>query len=615
MSPILRVNSKKVDGYGVQLLISMMILIVVLTYSSFYLMQNYFAKSFLEFNLSGKKVYFLQSNTVKKMYEKNGMDYEAYRKRVEYFKNLCLKNSYKSLDVYSGDLAGLDKNSKLIALDMMSLSAKEINDIDKFVSRGGRIIFNYTSGFLDTRLRYQKKNLVTKITGLSLDKKINNITYDRNSTAFISTKLLSPITKYLPKGKTLDLALYDPLPIFDAPKNLDVDAYMTTWTQVNYMSLPKKGELTKAQSALVCHGYKKKGKWVYFSFPSYVFVEVSPSRFANLFKGMLEYLDKSIIALPYPYIDTKNIVFVSEDTEYKFENLQKFHDVAEKNHFPVTAFCVANLAQKHKEMMHEVGKSKYVEIGSHSYTHGKIVGKSDAVYEKETIGSKKALYALTKQEVYGFRPPREEIDDKMIKLLGQGGFNYILNKSESRLTPYFMDKIMIIPRHGTDDYSYLINLDWDSSKILKEMEHEVNVVADLNGIYTLSTHTHLMSFGSNINITDKFFQYINAHKRFKPMNGKMLYDRVSQKSKITLKTKVTMKKLLMTITNNNNVSIKNIHYEIDVDSAIKITDVGCEIVGVKTKLIKVNKNRYTLIVEKMKPLSQLLVFVNYEKNN
>ena len=608
-------HSESRDTYGLKLLGAMALLLVLLAYTSFYLMQNYYSKSFLEFNLSGKKVYFLHSNTLQKMYEKNGMDYEAYQKRVDYFKNLCLKETYETADIYSTDLANLKEGSKLIVLDMMSLSNSELDDIERFVSKGGKIIFNFTSGFLDTDLHYQKDNLVTRITGLTLDKDVNTVKYDRNSTAYVSTKLLSPLTENLPNGRALELALYDPLPIFDTPTTLEADAYLTTWTQVNYLNLTKNRELTQKQSGLLWHGYKEKGKWIYFSFPSYAFIEVTPEKYAKLFKGMLEYLDKDIIALPYPYIDAKNVVFVSEDTEYKYENLQKFSDVAEKNHFPVTAFCVVNLAQKHKLMMQKVSKNKYLEIASHSYTHKKIVGQSDEVYRRETIGSKKALHDLTGQGIYGFRPPREEIDDKMIGLLEEGGFNYILSAGEDRLTPYYMGNIMIIPRHGTDDYSYLINLDWSASKILKEMEHEVNVVAALNGMYTMSTHTHLMSFSSNINITDKFFQYVNAHKKFSPMNGKMLYDKITQKAKISLKTKATIKKLIMTVNNANSVTVKDIHYELYVDSKVKLKNIESEIIGVKTELIKVNANEYTLIIKEMKPMSQMVLFLNYAENN
>ena len=602
------------DYYGLKLLASLSVLLFLLAYTSFYLMQNYYSKSFLEFNLKSEKVYFLKSDTLKKMYEKNNMDYDAYLIRVEHFKLLCLKNSYESKDVYSDELSELRVDSKLIVLDMMSLSKSEINEIDEFVSRGGKMLFNFTSGFLSTSLKYQRDNLVSRVTGLKINESINTIKFDINSTGYMSTRLMSPLSKYLSQGRALEVVLYDPLPIFDTPSSLDADAYLTNWSQSNYLNISKNVELSKDQSGVLWHGYKEKGKWIYFSFPSYSFIDSSPAFYAHLFKGMLEFLDQEITPVAYPYIDAKNAVFVSEDTEYKYKNIKQFYDVSTKHEFPVTAFCVASLAEENREIMKEVSKGKYFEIGSHSYTHKKIVGESDEVYERETKGSKKLLKELTKQEIYGFRPPREEIDTKMVELLNDNGFKYILGAGENRLTPYFNEDIMIIPRHGTDDYSYLINLDWDSEKILNEMRHQVNLLTDLNGIYTMSTHTHLMIFSSNINIVDKFFTYVKTQKQMTPMNGKMIYDRVSAKLKIGLHTNLTPKKLVMTFTNDNLEEVNNVHYELYVDSEVKLKSVESEIIGVKSELIKLSENNYTLIIKSMKPKSQMVLFLNYDKN-
>jgi len=522
------INIKYVDVYGLKLLMALSILLLLLAYTSFYLIQNYYSKSFLEYNLNGKKIYFLESNTLHNMHKKNGMDYDNYLKRVEYFKELALENGYDSKNIYADELDSLDKKAKLIALDMMSLSTAEVDDIDTFVKNGGRILFNFTSGFLDPSLQYKSDNLVKRVTGLMLDEKFNTINYEQNSTGYMSTKLLSPLTKYLTEGETLELAIYDPLPLFSSKDKERVDAYLTNWSQSNYIEVSGSIELTQSQSALIWHGYKDSGKWIYFNFPSYVFLETAKVKYANLFKGMVEYLDEDIIPMAYPYIDAKNIVFVSEDTEYKYENLEQFYNISLKNKFPVTAFCVAELAEKNSELMKKVSKSKYLEIGSHSYTHKKIVGEDSETYERETEGSKTLLNTLSSQNITGFRPPREEIDEEMIDLLNDADFKYVLSAGLSRLYPYFNDGILMIPRHGTDDYSYLINLDWDSSQILQEMKHQVNLLVDLNGIYTLSIHTHLMAFSTNINIVDDFFKYVNSQKEMTPMNGKMIYERIFQ---------------------------------------------------------------------------------------
>lgn len=615
MQNILNISRQKRSYYGLQLFVTMALMLLLLAYTSFYLMQNYFPKSFFDNTGNNEKIYFLQSDSLQYMYEKYNMDYKRYQTRVKYFQDLCRKNGYEVKNISAAALSGIDKHAKLIALDEMSLSSDEIEAVNSFVSNGGRIIFNFTSGFLTDDLKYRNNNLVTRITGLQLDKKTNTIKQNEKSTAYIFTKLLSPLAKYLQNAKALELTVYDPLPIFTTTDMHSIDSYLTVWGGYNYINIDKEHKLSRKESGVIWHGNKQNGKWIYFSFPSYVFIGGDKDSYSNLFKGMLEYLNNNITSVVYPYIDAKNAIFISEDTEYKFENLEQFFDVSLKNKFPVTAFCLAGSAQKHKELMKKISHSPYLEIGSHSFTHKKIIGESDAVYKHEILDSKTVLENLTGKKIIGFRPPREEIDQKMIQFLLDGGYKYILNKGENRLYPYFHKDILIIPRHGTDDYSYLINLDFNSSQILRQMKNEATVITNLNGIYTLSTHTHLMSFGSNINITDKFMQYVTAKKEMIPMNGEMLYTRMLQKSNISLETTNTSKKLLLSIANNNNDEIKNLHIELYADCAVTLKNIESEIIGIKTKLIQVTPHRYTLIIDSITPKSQIVLFVNYDKNN
>ena len=607
--------SKPKDYYGLRLAAMLIVLMLILSSSSYYLFQNYFSNTFLTYALSGKKVYFLHSDTLKNMYEKNGMDYDGYQKRLKHFKQLCLEDTYEAVNVSSDGIDTLPKHAILVALDMMSLSHDEVEDLDKFVSGGGRLLFNFTSGFLDASLHYRANNLVKRVTTLTLDKNINTIKQNQKDGGYMATKLLSPLSKYLPAGKSMEFIVYDPLPIFNT--KLEAESYMTTWGLDNYIKINKSKSLTKEQSGLIWKGAKSLGKWVYFSFPSYVFVDNDAVAYAKIFKGILDYLDKDMTAIMYPYIDAKNVMFISEDTEYKFTNLENFYKVSLKNKFPVTAFCVANLAQKYPELMKKVITSPYMEIGSHSYTHKKIVGESDAVIKRETEGANKLLHSLTGRDIIGFRPPREELNKEMITDLQDSGTKYILSESKSRLYPfgYMNGKMLMIPRHGTDDYSYLINLDWNSSQILQQIKTEANILADLNGMYTLSTHTHLMSFSTNINITDKFMQYVNKQKRLTAMNGAMIYKRVILRDKIHLSTKQTNKKFIMTFSNDSNEKVHDVHYELSVSPDIKLGRVESEVIGVQTKLIKNKSNTYTLIIKSMSPKSQMILFVNYEKNS
>jgi len=606
-------NRVKRDYYGLRLFLFLLALVVVLSITSYYLMQNFYTKSFLTFESDKKTVYFLESSTIKKIYERNKMDYNVYKGRISTFKALSKEFKYNSDIVYADELHSLEKKSILIVLDALALSEYEMNEIDNFVTEGGKIIFNYTSGFLSPTYEYNEHNLVKRVTNLNLNEEVGSFKPDKNAGVFSTVRLMSPLAKYLPQGKILSLVTYDEIPLFKTPKNLEADAYITNWSQDNYLKIRNNRRLHKDESGLIWNGFKGKGQWIYFSFPSYVFIDSGEETYRKLFKGMLEYLNEDIHLLPYPYIDAKNAIFISEDTEYKYESFQNFYKLAIKHQIPVTAFCVSNLAKIHPKMMKDAARSKYVEIASHSYTHKKIVGLTRDTYIKETIGSKISLEETTPQKIIGFRPPREEIDATMIQILQDGGFKYVLSKGESQLYPYFDNQILIIPRHGTDDYSYLINLDWNSKDILREMKHQTDVLSSLNAPYTLSVHTHLMSYGNNSKIIDKYMKYVNTQKHLSPMNGKMLNSRVRERKNMNLDVSATAKKVILTLTNDNYTEVKNVHYQIKVDPSISVTDVESEIIGVETELTMVNQTTYTLVVKSIMPQTKMILFLNYSK--
>jgi len=601
------------DYYGLKFLGMIVIMILGLAYASFYLTQNFMSNSFMLGGSFNKPIYFLKSFTLKNVYQNNKMDYTGYESRIAYFQKIAEEGGYKVSFVEAQDLKSIAPDSILVVLDMLSLDQNEIANIANFVSKGGKILFNFRSGFLDQNLNTHKNTLLEEITPLTISSDIKAISYDKNSTGYLTLRLLSPLVPKKYKGEAYELTIYDPLPVVVTPSSLEADAYLTNWLQTDYLHI-KNQELQKSESGLIWHGGKQKGKWVYFSFPSYVFMGQNSKDFKKIFFSMLQYLKDDFVVNVYPYIDTKNAIFVSQDTEYKFETLEDFSELSQKNHFPVTAFCVAKIAQEHKEMMQRIAKNNYLEIGSHSYTHKKIVGMDESVYERETSGSKQLLETITGKRVIGFRPPREEIDNKMIENLASGGFKYIFNKSKNRLYPSFVSNVMLISRHGTDDYSYFVDLDWNATKILNAIEKQSDVVTSLNGIFTLSLHSHLMSYGTNIQIEDRFYRYINSDKTKTALNGAMIYDRVNAMQNFSFKTEITPRKLIITLSNSSTKVLKSIKLEVSVSPGVKPLNIDSEIIGFKTKLIHTEANLYTIEVEEMQPKSQVVLFVNYEKN-
>jgi hypothetical protein len=611
----LMLQSVRRDYYGVRLFVYLFILLLFLSFTVSHLVQHYFSNTFFASPFSEETVYFLSSDTLKNVYERNGMDYRSYQTRLETIEQTCDSLGYSTESVDASDLSDLPSDSILFALDMLALNDDEIEEIETFVHNGGRLLYNYTAGFLDGDTEYRGEKLISTISGLRLNKAYNSLTFGDDQGGFISTRMLSPLTGYLKEGKGLGLTLYDPLPIFSTPKKLHPDAFLTNWPQNMYVSIDEKHNMAPENSGLIWHGYYGKGKWVYFSFPSYLFVEAEKAYFDKLIHGILTYLGRTFVVQQYPYLDRENVIFVSEDTEFKFENLQQFNAISLKYNFPVTAFCVASLAEKNPKVVKNAAQNPNLEIGSHSYSHQKIVGESPEVYKKETAGSKSVLASLSKgtqKDVTGFRPPREELDSQMIALLKQAGFHYVMNQNENRLYPYDVEGMMIIPRHGTDDYTYLINLDWDSQSILDQMILESRLTASLDGIYTLSTHTHLMTFGGNIGILEKFFAYVLSQPDMHPLNGEELYKRIRLLENIAYSYDTTQKNIVLNIQNKNNKAIKDFTLRLYAPPQYHITSAVGEMSGLNVAVSKVRDNEYALRIETLPPQSENAVFVNYE---
>jgi uncharacterized protein YktA (UPF0223 family) len=148
----------------------------------------------------------------------------------------------------------------------------------------------------------------------------------------------------------------------------------------------------------------------------------------------------------------------------------------------------------------------------------------------------------------------------MKSYLTDSGFNYVLGASQEYLYPKFDEKrsnLLLIPRHGTDDYSYLINLDWGQDQIVEQIIKETNFVTNLDALYTLSIHTHLFAFKSNIKIVKEYFKYLKKHREFTPMDGRTINKKVRQNRNIELSYIKDDDTIILNITNKNNRGVKN----------------------------------------------------------
>ena len=390
---------------------------------------------------------------------------------------------------------------------------------------------------------------------------------------------------------------------------------MTNWEIISTPLINNK-PIPLENAGTIWHGMHGKGSWIYCSFPLSSFLDMHINDFSLLILNIINYLHNDISLAKYPYIDTKKAIFISEDTEYKYENMINYAYLAQKYKIDTTLFCVASLAERHKDITREAATLSHIEIGSHSYFHKKIVGENEETVKKEIVYSKEVLEKISNTKVYGFRPPREEIDEKMAYWLKKAGYTYVMEKAKEYLLPKEeIDGLITIPRHGTDDYIYLINLDWNEDKILNRIIFELNFLTTLNALYTLSTHTHLLNYGKNIKVIEKFFKYVSERKDIKTIKGKDLAKRAKLFKNIHLSYTKTFNQIFIEIKNGNYEEVKNFTFRLYWHNLKKIGEIKSEILNIKVEEIqRDNKEKFCdICVQKLKPNSNLTLILPYNE--
>jgi peptidoglycan/xylan/chitin deacetylase (PgdA/CDA1 family) len=564
--------------------------------------------SFFYFSGSKRTIYFLVSRENEIYLNKIGASVNEYEDNINRLIKKFSSGKIKCKTIEEQDINSLKKGDILFIFDDYYVSKRTIKDIEGFLKRGGNLLFNYHFGYMDEN-GFVKAGNIEKITKL----KYLGETVSCSSCNFYVSKILSPLNMGENSFRH-DLVLYadDTVPIFGSKQT--PDAVLTNWEITSTPILNKK-MLPLKDSGVIWHGFYKGGKWFYFSFPGYVFLDMKKNTFNKFFGNIFNYMTNTYSAAKYPFIDAKNAVFISEDTEYKYTNMIHFARLAAKYGIPVTLFCVAELAQKHPFITKEAAELPNVEIGSHSYSHTRIEGAPIKKVIKEILGSKEILEKITGRPVFGFRPPREEIDKAMENELRAAGYKYVMEKTKPYLLPEEeYDRLITIPRHGTDDYIYLINLNWDKEKILKKIIQETDMLTSLNAVYTLSVHTHLLSYKSNLGVSEKYFKYLIKHKNIHPFKGIDITDRIKLNKKIALTLQPMNDKTFLYIHNRNDTEVKNFCLRIYWPNSENIKIIP-ELSSVKITVLKQNTQRkYTDIkIDLLRPESTIsLILENNE---
>ena len=609
----------KKDNYGLKMLLTIGVLFSIMAFMFNKIQQKEpITPSFAIPVVTNKPIHILKSYATAVTYQKNGLDKSQYTLKLEQFDKYIKSLGYKTKFIQEEKVGTLSKDAILFIPDAIALSSGAKKMIKSFVTNGGNLFFNNSSGFSDEKGTYIGDSFVKDITKLEISKNQNFANFKES--IFLTQRLLSPLINKN-TGILLEASIYDPIPIFMTKKTQKPDLLMTTYDQTNPpLAVDGRDDFLLSESGAAWHGYLGEGKWFYMNTPSYLFYDATThlNDYKQLMSAIINYLSSDEIIQKLPYVDSENIVFVSQDTEYKFENFKKYSNLAKKYQMPVTAFIVSSLAvhKDHQEMMREIAQNPYMEFGSHSHLHKKIIDANASYVKQETADTKVLLDKYSSRPIIGFRPPREELDESMKSYLADGGFRYILNAThkEKYIYPKFDKKyqrLLIIPRHGTDDYSYLINLDWDQSQIVKQMKKETEFVTALDGVYTLSIHTHLFSYSSNINIVEKYFKYVKDNPKYTPLDGRSITQRVIQNGNIDIHSSKNGNVITLSIKNRNKVAVENFSCKLFKNPNMRIKSIKCN----ETPGSKNTKDRETtnIKLKQLKPNSTTTVYIEVEK--
>ncbi len=598
--------------YGLRTFLYFMAIVAIMSPVFLYLFNNFAAAGFLSDETGVRDAYILRSEETMKRLQSTGGNSDGYEQSLKTVNSIMSDAGYRCKIISESELSNLDAHDTLFVMDALSLSDETLNHIREFVSGGGSLVFNFYSAFNDSHGAWRGDAFVKSITSLSVDP--TNPSIKKQEGIFLTPKLLSPLSGYLENGPAVSMVLYDDLPLFKTPDKMMPDAFMTNWSQ---FATPTVADtpLAKEYAGAVWHGTYGKGNWIYFNFPSYVLQASNTDApyYAALFKGFADYAIKGVVVRKHPYLTDIQPIFISEDTEFHFENAQGFSQLVEKYKVPVTAFCVAMLAEQNRDVTIALSKNPYVEVASHSYTHGEILGVDDSVITHEITDSKQVLEAITHTKVEGFRPPREEINDAVAVKLVSSGFTYTMEKNHSQLYPKTVrDTLIVIPRIGTDDYGYLTQYSFDEAVILNQMKREQQLLHAMDGVYTLSVHTHLFSDPKNLHLIESFLNDTQHETDATFVQGRDLSQRVREVNKIDVSISLSSQNYLISVRNNNTATIAKATIRVYWPKWGEITTISSDTLGVTFEAKHNQNERYSDITfTNLKPSKQFTLIAKH----
>lgn len=598
--------------YGNSVILLTLLVVVVMSPIFYYLFNNYSPSNFAFSSNSANGVYLLKSESTIKRLKDVGVDGLGYEARLAEIKKYLSNQEYDVTMISEEGLENLSSNDTLFVMDAIALNDHEVSMITRFVQNGGSLVFNYYAGFSRPDGSWRGDTLVRDITALTSDAYIH--TLKKQSGIFATPKIFSPLSVYLKEGSLLNVVYYDDIPLFRTPSHLKPDMMYTDWTQyappvITDVALPSEF------SGALWHGSFGKGSWVYFNFSTYVFSSsaTDTNKYLSLFQGIGHFAIDGVVARLHPYLNGNNPVFISEDTEFRFENAQGFSNIVRKLKVPGTAFCVSELAERYPAVTRELGENPFIEVGSHSHTHGDLLSLDGERLNLEVVHSKNVLEKLGNVKVTGFRPPREEINDELAKKLIEAGYTYTMEKNKNHLYPSIIRKdLVVISRVGTDDFDFFANHTFDQATIVNKMKQEAAFIDALDGIYTLSVHTHLFSDPRNITVFESILTHLKEKAKTDFRQGSDIAQRVKAVNMIDITVSRSNQNYILSILNNNRNNVSEAVVRLYWPRFGAIQSIKADTTGVKFSSVHHSKERYTdITLYDLEPRKQFSLLALY----
>lgn len=599
--------------YSVKIIVNVFTMTFITAYLTFFLLENFAAQdSIFVVKEPRSDIYIVDSAHTRKTMSDWGLDGSQYQKQLDAYSARFNHSPYKVKRINANEIKTISSDSVLLVLDAITLSTNNIKDIEAYVQRGGSLMMNHMAGFNDPAGDFRGGSFVKAMTGLSYQKLVSEQLPHEG--LFITPKILSPLTKDIPDGDRLSLVVYETLPVFQN-NYLKPDVVLTNWAQNKPPSNFRNESMPVDNSGVMWHGLKGEGRWVFFSFPGYVFNEKGSQaeQFDQLLQGAINYLRLPTQLRIMPYLDSDSATIVFEDVEYKYETLNEFIGLAEKYSVPLTTFQVADVAKTKPALLARSHQSPFIEVASHSYTHGPIIGQPNTTLSKELEGSK-AFLQKGGEEVLGFRPPREELDDEMLEVLIDADYGYVLASAQDKMYPQILaNQLVVLPRLGTDDYEFFVTGKMTGDKIQSTVFKEESFIRGLNGVYTLGVHTHLMTYGKNLKILDNILEYLTQDKNINIMSAQQLTHKVRTTQNIEHSVSTTNQNHLINVTNNNRTDVEHFTLRLYWHGSKPITSIKSDKIGAKISYKHFLSDKYSDIhIRDMKANSNMSIFAKYE---